>query len=157
MEKMYEVVTVEDMCIIKAVRFSPDQNGVTFYDHQDNVIGFTPHVNLMFVREMEREVSGEPPDETASLQAKKPTKTGPNQLDDLKAFIQTQGWNWRPGKAIPYGEQVVVSDAGVTALVNFWAKRGKILVQGSNSSLKARLEAWVTDPHGKFAGIRERH
>ena len=66
------------------------------------------------------------------------------RLDALKQFIQDQGWHWGPGAAIAYGEQIVVSDAGVTALVNFWHKRGKIDIQGPDSPLKAALRTWVT-------------
>ncbi|RME51004.1 MAG: hypothetical protein D6796_01860 [Caldilineae bacterium] len=67
-----------------------------------------------------------------------------SRLDALKQFIREQGWNWGSGADIPYGEQIVVSDAGLTALVNFWPKRGKMQVQGPDSPLKAALQAWVT-------------
>lgn len=70
-----------------------------------------------------------------------------NRLDALKAYITEQGWNWGPGAHIDYGEQIVVSDAGVTALVNFWPKRGKMQVQGDNSSLKASLQTWINGGH----------
>jgi ribonuclease HIII len=77
--------------------------------------------------------------------AEKTTAAGGNRFEGLKAFIKEQGWNWGPGTDIPYGEQIVVSDAGVTALVNFWPKRGKMQVQGPNSFLKIKLQAWVSD------------
>jgi len=74
------------------------------------------------------------------------------RLDALKEFIRDRGWNWGPGADIPYGEQIVVSDAGVTALVNFWPKRGKMQVQGQDSPLKAALQDWVTGESGSASG-----
>ncbi len=71
------------------------------------------------------------------------------QIKALKHYIATQGWNWGPGANIPHGEQIVVSDGQVTALVNFWPKRGRLSVQGSASSLKATLEAQVEQFQGQ--------
>jgi ribonuclease HIII len=69
--------------------------------------------------------------------------TGKTRFDELKAYIKSQGWHWGPGTTTPYDEQIVVSDAGLTALVNFWPKRSKMQVQGAASPLKAALQAWV--------------
>lgn len=66
-----------------------------------------------------------------------------NKLDRLKAYIEQQGWNWGAGKDIPYGEQIVVSDAGVTVYVNYWPKREAMQVQGKRGPLKTALEGWV--------------
>ena len=66
-----------------------------------------------------------------------------NKLDRLKAYIDQQGWNWGAGKDIPYGEQIVVSDAGTTVYVNYWPKREAMQVQGQHGSLRKALEAWV--------------
>lgn len=68
---------------------------------------------------------------------------GGTRLDELKAFIQAQGWNWGPGASISHGEQIVVSDGQGTVLVNFWPKRGKMQVQGGTSPLRADLEEWI--------------
>lgn len=66
-----------------------------------------------------------------------------NKLDRLKAYIEEQGWNWGAGKDIPYGEQIVVSAAGVTVYVNYWPKREAMQVQGKGGTLKRALEAWI--------------
>jgi ribonuclease HIII len=79
-----------------------------------------------------------------SLDDRSDSGSGPStRLDALKAFIREQGWNWGPGAALQHGEQIVVSAAGVTAVVNFWPKRGKMVVQGADSLLKAALEDWI--------------
>ena len=86
-----------------------------------------------------------------STKSARPTVRKGTRLDELKDFIAERGWQWGTGKDIPYGEQIVVSDAGVTALVNFWPKRGKMQVQGNNSALKSALAAWVTGESGQVA------
>lgn len=77
-----------------------------------------------------------------------PPSSGGSRLDALKAFVQAQGWNWGPGAAIPYGEQIIVADGQATALVNFWPKRGSMQVQGGESSLKSALQAWSSSAQG---------
>ena len=81
--------------------------------------------------------------------------TSRTRLDALKEFIREQGWHWGPGAEIPYGEQIIVSDAGVTALVNFWPKRGKMQVQGLHSPLKTALQMWATGESGEAPGAAE--
>jgi ribonuclease HIII len=79
-----------------------------------------------------------------------------NRLDALKGFIRERGWNWGPGADIPHGEQIVVSDAGVTAMVNFWSKSGKMRVQGKASPLKSALQLWVDANTGPTSSEDER-
>ena len=71
------------------------------------------------------------------------------RLDRLKMYITEQGWQWGAGKPIPYGEQILVSKAGTTVIVNFWPKRGKMMVQGGNSALKTALQTWVDGDMGQ--------
>lgn len=113
------------------------QASVAFYfKHQSLVPG---GVNSPLKAALTTWINGEaPPVEPLSAST---ASTG-TRLDMLKQFIRERGWNWGPG-AIDNGEQIVVSDAGVTALVNFWPKKGTLRVQGQDSSLKAALEAWV--------------
>lgn len=67
-----------------------------------------------------------------------------NRLDMLKDFIREQGWHWGPGGEIQSGEQIVVSDSTSTALVNYWPKSGKMVVQGVDGALKTVLHHWMT-------------
>lgn len=77
--------------------------------------------------------------------------TGKTRFDELKSYIRSKGWLWSPGKTIQYGEQIVVSAAGETAIVNYWPKRGTVQVQGQDSPLKAALQDWVDGERGKEA------
>ena len=67
-----------------------------------------------------------------------------SRLDEFKRFIEAQGWQWQPGTTISHGEQIIVAFGGQTARVNFWTRRGKLEVQGADSSLKTALQAWVS-------------
>lgn len=78
------------------------------------------------------------------------------RMEQLKAFAQSQGWQWQAGKTIPHGEQYVISSADASVRVNFWPGRGTIQVQGAASALKDSLEAllagaaapaMISDPH----------
>lgn len=64
-------------------------------------------------------------------------------FDALKQFIQSRSWHWQPGKPILHGEQIVVGDGTHQAIVNFYSKRGNLVSGGSNSPLKAQLDAWI--------------
>jgi ribonuclease HIII len=79
-------------------------------------------------------------DETEPVEAMLPG----SRLDELKRFIQQQGWQWRPGAVIPYGEQIIVVSGGQSARVNFWTRRGKLQVQAADSPLKTALQAWIS-------------
>lgn len=67
-----------------------------------------------------------------------------SRLDELKRFIEAQGWQWRPGASIQHGEQINVTSGGQTARVNFWTRRGKLEVQAADSPLKTALQAWIS-------------
>ncbi len=113
------------------------QSSIAFYfKHQSLVPG---GVNSPLKTALTAWINGEAPPVTPTAA---PTVSTGTRLDMLKQFIRERGWNWGPG-AINHGEQIVVSNASVTALVNFWPKKGALQVQGQDSSLKATLEAWV--------------
>lgn len=63
------------------------------------------------------------------------------RLDRLKAAIEAAGWSWRPGKPIPYGEQIVVADGTHEATLDFYPKRGRTVIGGATSPLRAGLSA----------------
>lgn len=114
---------------------------VNFYSKRDNLVSGGSDSPLK--AQLDAWINGEPTP-APELANHRPTAVTGTRLDTLKAYLKEQGWNWGPGTNIPYGEQIVVSDAGVTALVNFWPKHGKLEVQGSASALKAALQTWVT-------------
>ncbi|MFQ5612444.1 MAG: ribonuclease HIII [Anaerolineae bacterium] len=68
-----------------------------------------------------------------------------NRFDELKTYLQTQGWQWKPGADVPHGEQIIVFAAGMKAIVNFWPKRGTFHLQGPDSPLKAALQGWLDE------------
>lgn len=125
------------------VTAEPHQATVNFYPKRGKLVAGGPDSSLKVA--LIAWINGESPPNASSLP---PTGT---RLDALKQFAREQGWNWEPGADIPYGEQIVVFDAGVTALVNFWPKRGKMQVQGPDSPLKAALQAWVAGKGGSTA------
>lgn len=67
-------------------------------------------------------------------------------LIPLKQHIQAQGWRWKAGKTVPYGEQIIISDGTHTATVNFYPKNGKFVFGGSPSPLRQQLESWAGAP-----------
>jgi len=69
--------------------------------------------------------------------------TSKTRLDELKTWIQSQGWRWQPGKPVQYGEQIVVTDGRNQALVNFYFKRGSLVPGGTDSPLRGALTAWI--------------
>jgi ribonuclease HIII len=66
-------------------------------------------------------------------------------LKELYRFIDTQGWSYQAGKAVPYGEQLLISDGSQTAALNYYPKRGRFVVGGPDSALRRRLERWVAE------------
>lgn len=62
------------------------------------------------------------------------------RLEQLKEAIASRGWRWRPGKPIPYGEQLVVSDGAAEATLDFYPKRGRTVVGGTPGPLRQALE-----------------
>ncbi len=61
------------------------------------------------------------------------------RLAALKGAISARGWRWRPGKPIPYGEQLLVSDGVSEASLDFYPKRGRCVIGGAGSSLRQAL------------------
>ncbi len=72
-------------------------------------------------------------------------------LDQFRHFVIASGWSARAGKPVPYGEQLIVSDGTHEAMLNFYPKRGKMLVGGPSSLLRTRIEAWVATQAGPIA------
>lgn len=62
------------------------------------------------------------------------------RLERLKKRFAEQGWQWRDGKPIPYGAQLVVSDGTSEATLDFYPKRGRTVVGGSDSPLRRALQ-----------------
>ncbi len=61
------------------------------------------------------------------------------RLAAIKGAISARGWRWRPGKPIPYGEQLLVSDGVSEASLDFYPKRGRGVIGGAGSSLRQAL------------------
>lgn len=68
------------------------------------------------------------------------------RLEALKAAIAARGWRWRPGKPIPYGEQLVVNDGSAEATLDFYPKRGRTVVGGAPGHLRQALEQLTAAP-----------
>lgn len=67
------------------------------------------------------------------------------RLEALKGAITAAGWQWRSGKDIPYGAQLIVSDGAVEATLDFYPKRGRTVIGGADSSLRRDLAALAAD------------
>jgi ribonuclease HIII len=68
-----------------------------------------------------------------------------DKLQFLHAYIKESGWSVTSGKAIPYGEQLLIHDGSCEATLNYYPKRGKMVVGGPLSPLRRKLEAWVVE------------
>jgi ribonuclease HIII len=66
------------------------------------------------------------------------------RLAQIKAAITARGWNWHPGKTIPYGAQIVVTDGVGEATLDFYPKRGRCVIGGTSVSLRAALGELVS-------------
>jgi ribonuclease HIII len=64
-------------------------------------------------------------------------------FDAFKYALEEQEWSWQAGKTIPHGEQIVVTDGTSRATLNFYPKRGKMVVGGADTPLKAALTRMV--------------
>jgi ribonuclease HIII len=69
-----------------------------------------------------------------------------SRFDVLKQTITRRGWRWRPGKPVPYGEQIVVCDGAAEAVVTFYPKRGRSVIGGPPGPLRIALEQLVGTP-----------
>lgn len=65
------------------------------------------------------------------------------RLTTLQRAIEARGWRWRPGKPIPYGVQFVVDNGDAQAMVAFYPKRGRIVVNGPDTSLRRALQELI--------------
>jgi ribonuclease HIII len=66
-----------------------------------------------------------------------------NQLDALRAYADTQGWEWRSGKPIQHGQQFIITSGAQQVTLNYYPRRGKLVPGGPESALKAALTAWL--------------
>lgn len=73
------------------------------------------------------------------------------RLDAIKAALAARGWLWRPGKAIPYGTQIVVDDGEREATLDFYPKRGRSVVGGAPSPLRQALAELAAELEGPGA------
>lgn len=83
--------------------------------------------------------------------------TTPTKFDELKDYARSRGWTWKPGAAIPYGEQIIIGDAASEVAANFWPKRATLNLQGRDSVLKAELQAWLDAQTESTAAIPAPH
>lgn len=123
---------------------------VTDGQHQATVDFYPKHARFVFggaESSVKRALMNWTPDSTTAtlnLHDLEPKTGNSNRLDVVKEFVRGNGWNWGPGGKIQSGEQIVVSDGNATALVNFWPRSGKMVVQGADSLLKVALHDWIT-------------
>ncbi len=66
-----------------------------------------------------------------------------NQLDALRAYATAQGWEWRNGKPIQHGQQIIITSGDQQVTLNYYPRRGKLVPGGPESALKAALTAWL--------------
>lgn len=66
-----------------------------------------------------------------------------SRFDELVEYISQQGWSWEEGKSIPYGRQILVSDRINQVPVDYYPKREKLVVGGSDCSLQNALRQWA--------------
>ena len=80
------------------------------------------------------------------------------RLAAIKGAISARGWRWRPGKPIPYGEQLLVSDGVSEASLDFYPKRGRCVIGGAGSALRQALGELVErlEREGREPGRLER-
>lgn len=74
-----------------------------------------------------------------------------NRLYLLKTYIAERGWTWEPGKPVPYGEQIVITNGRQKATVTYYPKRGAMVPGGAASDLRAELETWI---EGRLIPVR---
>ena len=67
-----------------------------------------------------------------------------SKLDELRKYVQSMSWNLGPSTPIQYGEQFEITHGSQRAIVNYYPKRGNIVVGGPDSPLRDALKTWVT-------------
>ncbi|GAB4447496.1 MAG: hypothetical protein OHK0015_51570 [Chloroflexi bacterium OHK40] len=75
------------------------------------------------------------------------------RLAALRAAITARGWRIRPGKAIPYGEQLIVDDGTQEATLDFYPRRGRTVVGGAEGPLRRSLTELATATEQRFGGV----
>lgn len=73
------------------------------------------------------------------------------RIEVLRQAIAARGWQWRAGKEIPYGTQLIVSDGAAEATLDFYPKRGRTVVGGADSPLRRALQALAEAQEGRAA------
>jgi ribonuclease HIII len=66
-----------------------------------------------------------------------------NRLDALRAYAEAQGWEWRNGKPIQHGEQIIIASGDQQVTLTYYPRRGKLIPGGPESPLKAALTDWL--------------
>ncbi|MEI8308698.1 MAG: hypothetical protein WCF99_16680 [Chloroflexales bacterium] len=61
------------------------------------------------------------------------------RLTALVRGIEGAAWAWRPGKPIPHGTQLIISDGAQEATLDFYPKHGRCVVGGTESPLRRGL------------------
>ncbi len=75
------------------------------------------------------------------------------RLEAFKSYIRAQGWLWKAGKPIPYGEQLIIIAGNDQVTLDFYPKRGRMVVGGPDSLLKSAVQAWInSDDEGAVGG-----
>jgi len=67
-----------------------------------------------------------------------------SKLDALRKYVQSMDWNIGPGTPMQYGQQFEITHGSQQAIVNYYPKRGNIVVGGPDSPLRDALKTWVT-------------
>jgi ribonuclease HIII len=70
------------------------------------------------------------------------------RFEALKQAITARGWQWRAGKAIAYGAQLVVNDGAHEATLDFYPKRGRVVVGGADAPLRRELTTLAAELGG---------
>jgi ribonuclease HIII len=75
------------------------------------------------------------------------------RLTKLMRGIERSGWAWRLGKTIAYGTQLIVSDGVQEATLDFYPKRGRCVIGGSESPLRLGLSQLAAAQDQGEAGV----
>ena len=73
------------------------------------------------------------------------------RIEALRRAIAARGWQWREGKTIAYGTQLVVGDGETEATLDFYPKRGRTVVGGADTPLRRALKALAEREEARWA------
>lgn len=76
-------------------------------------------------------------------QTERGTMATSSKLDMLRNYATARGWSIEPGKPIPHGEQLVVTDGALKVPVTYYPKSASLVFGGAASPLKAALQVWA--------------